>query len=475
MKSEKCKVKSAKCKVRSPKSKVQSVESTVQSRGWKRHRTVPYSLFPIPSIFHFSFFIFQFAFCVLLPVSAVADPTLNVTFPEKSGYLYWIEFKDALGKAQVTAPTHAAGAGTTIDLAPAAPAGKLSAGELKLYDPKTGNVAARSLANLGAKRELKLKQADFDRVRTVRIILRPAEGKPDERVESAVVTLKDANSDEFTAVVDPSSEGVAEFHDIAGGQETVTVAYEGGKMTVDLEVPLDRETPVFTHTLAVSAKVRTVKASTAPAPRAPGEEGAPARPEARTTFATWLPVIMAFVFLGLVGFIAYMVLKSRGATLEGSLKKLGVQFPQAEEPGKAAAPDQPVDPNICPFCGQRKDPATGNCACTIQTAPAAHHGPTAGGAPRLIGTQGPYAGQIFDLAGGETTIGRDTGNTVALADDTTASRRHATVRGENGLFTITDEGSSNGTFVNGTRITGSHPLQPGDEVQIGSTKFRFEG
>jgi hypothetical protein len=424
---------------------------------------------------HFAFCILQFAFLALLPVSASADPTINVTFPEKGGYTYWIEFKDALGKTQVTAPTHAAGTGTTIDLAPAAPAGKLSAGELKLYDPKTGNLAAKSLANLGAKKEPKLKEADFDRVRTVRIILRPAEGKPDERVESAVVTLKDANSDEFTAVVDPSSEGVAEFHDIAGGQESVTVAYEGGKMTVDLEVPLDRETPVFTHSLAISDKVRTVKTSAAPAPKTPGEEGAPARPEARTTFATWLPVIMAFVFLGLVGFIAYMVLKSRGATLEGSLKKLGVQFPQAEEPGAPAAPAQPVDPNICPFCGQRRDPATGNCACTVQTAPAAHHGPTAGGAPRLIGTQGPYAGQIFELAGGETTIGRDTASSIALADDTTASRRHATVRGENGLFTITDEGSSNGTFVNGTRITGSHPLQPGDEVQIGSTKFRFEG
>jgi pSer/pThr/pTyr-binding forkhead associated (FHA) protein len=35
-------------------------------------------------------------------------------------------------------------------------------------------------------------------------------------------------------------------------------------------------------------------------------------------------------------------------------------------------------------------------------------------------------------------------------------------------------GSSNGTFVNNNRIT-QQPLSPGDLVQIGSTKFRYEG
>ena len=44
--------------------------------------------------------------------------------------------------------------------------------------------------------------------------------------------------------------------------------------------------------------------------------------------------------------------------------------------------------------------------------------------------------------------------------------------GEGG-FVIRDQGSSNGTFVNGARVTEA-PLRPGDEVSIGGTRFRFE-
>ena len=72
------------------------------------------------------------------------------------------------------------------------------------------------------------------------------------------------------------------------------------------------------------------------------------------------------------------------------------------------------------------------------------------------------------------TFGRDTGNSVSLADDTTVSRRHASLRSEAGGFIVADEGSSNGIYVNGVRVSGSQAIRPGDEVQIGNTRFRFE-
>lgn len=406
-------------------------------------------------------------------LSATADPMVKVTFPEK-GYIYWIEFTDPAGDRQITAPRYAAGTGTTIDLAPASPDGKPAAGVVKIYDPKSGNVAAKSIENLAGKKDLKLKTADFDLVRTAKIVLKPADGKPDERVESAMVTLKDANSDEFTALVDPSSEGVAEFHDIAGGQESVTVAYSGGKMTIDLEIPLERDTPVFAHALAISSKVRTVKATTVSINQVP-EEGTKDKAAARRkqSPAGWVSTLAGVIFLGIIVFIGYVVLKSRGATVEDSLRKLGVQFPQDEQgaPATVPAPEQQVDPNACQFCGQRKDPATGACACTLDASAGAV---LAGGAPRLVGMQGPYAGHIFDLTVGSSTLGRDAGNTIALTEDGTSSRRHSRIERENESCSIVDEGSSNGTFVNSARITGPHTLQPGDEIQIGSTKFRYE-
>lgn len=409
---------------------------------------------------------------LLSSAALLADPTIKVTFPEKGAYLYWL----VPAKTQPTAPKHVAGQSAEIDLAAASPSGKLGAGELRIYDPKSGSLAVKSLENLVGKKELKLKSADFDRVGRVRITLKPADAKPDERIESAVVTLKDANSDTFTSVVDPTSEGVAEFRNVAAGQESVTVAYDGGKMTMELEVPIERQTPIFTHELVISSDVRKIKVGGAPAATSPtGENPAPAAPKPEPSRNGILTTIAGVIFLSMIVFIGYVVLKAKGVTLEGSLKKAGVQLPQDGADIPAGAPSapaaEPVDPSMCQFCGQRKDPVTGKCACSIDSgAPAA----TATGAPRLIGTQGPYSGNIFEVTGDEMTIGRDVTNGVDLSDDSTSSRRHAKIDRSNGGFIITDLGSSNGTFVNNSRITGSQPLNPGDEIQIGSTKFRFE-
>jgi pSer/pThr/pTyr-binding forkhead associated (FHA) protein len=81
-------------------------------------------------------------------------------------------------------------------------------------------------------------------------------------------------------------------------------------------------------------------------------------------------------------------------------------------------------------------------------------------------------GQIYPISG-EATIGRDPGNAVSLSMDTTVSRRHAVIAAADGGYVIRDQGSSNGTFVNGARVTDA-PLRPGDEVSIGGTRFRFE-
>jgi pSer/pThr/pTyr-binding forkhead associated (FHA) protein len=62
---------------------------------------------------------------------------------------------------------------------------------------------------------------------------------------------------------------------------------------------------------------------------------------------------------------------------------------------------------------------------------------------------------------------------VSLAGDPTTSRRHAVIVQQNGRYLLRDEGSSNGTFVNGAQIT-EHPLHSGDEIRIGGSQFRFE-
>ena len=74
---------------------------------------------------------------------------------------------------------------------------------------------------------------------------------------------------------------------------------------------------------------------------------------------------------------------------------------------------------------------------------------------------------------GAVTIGRGEGNTV-LVDDPLASRLHATMTPTAEGMEITDHHSSNGTFVNGQRITRAL-LRPGDIVTIGNADFTLSG
>ncbi|MBV9851214.1 MAG: FHA domain-containing protein [Armatimonadetes bacterium] len=93
---------------------------------------------------------------------------------------------------------------------------------------------------------------------------------------------------------------------------------------------------------------------------------------------------------------------------------------------------------------------------------------------RLVGTAGPYAGQSFPLSHETLTLGRATDCGIALPADTLVSRRQAEISYTDGRHRLRDLGSSNGTWVNGQRLTGPHPLAVGDLIQIGDTVFRYD-
>ena len=76
------------------------------------------------------------------------------------------------------------------------------------------------------------------------------------------------------------------------------------------------------------------------------------------------------------------------------------------------------------------------------------------------------------LLKGETLVGRVPGNDLVLPD-TFVSRQHAKIQSLGGQFILSDLGSSNGTFVNGRRLTEPHALQPGDEIFFGRIPFVF--
>jgi len=83
-------------------------------------------------------------------------------------------------------------------------------------------------------------------------------------------------------------------------------------------------------------------------------------------------------------------------------------------------------------------------------------------------------GRRVQLGDQPASIGRLPECDVALSDPN-VSRRHAEVRRDGNEFVIVDLGSTNGTKVNGSYITGSRRLHEGDEIVIGGSTIRFEG
>jgi hypothetical protein len=71
-------------------------------------------------------------------------------------------------------------------------------------------------------------------------------------------------------------------------------------------------------------------------------------------------------------------------------------------------------------------------------------------------------------------VGRGADNVIRLDEDSTVSSRHAMLDSRSDGLWVEDSGSTNGTFVNGARVTSARLLQPGDVIRIGHTDLLVE-
>lgn len=86
--------------------------------------------------------------------------------------------------------------------------------------------------------------------------------------------------------------------------------------------------------------------------------------------------------------------------------------------------------------------------------------------------QGPDKGRRFEFPDHEPQqIGRS--SEALPLEDQTISRRHAEMTPDGGRWYLRDLGSSNGTFVNGVRVTEARMLHPGDQIRAGTTLIIF--
>ncbi len=163
------------------------------------------------------------------------------------------------------------------------------------------------------------------------------------------------------------------------------------------------------------------------------------------------------------------------------LRVLRAVWVELREPKPAPAPDtlhsqlpsppvsQPVPPGPMPVMPSPRVGAPYPADPTIAGVSPAGRAPPLAPAPLLTITEpAQRRGQRFAV-GQETTVGRAPGCAVSLPDDTFVSQLHARVFRRDGSLWVEDLGSTNGTWVNGGKVTMPVPIHPGDRLQVGNT------
>jgi predicted component of type VI protein secretion system len=86
--------------------------------------------------------------------------------------------------------------------------------------------------------------------------------------------------------------------------------------------------------------------------------------------------------------------------------------------------------------------------------------------------RGPFSGACFQVERAVCSIGRGDENDVRIRDDT-VSLSHATLLLKRGAWFVADLRSMNGTFVDGSRVSGERELHPGARVRLGAVELVF--
>lgn len=85
---------------------------------------------------------------------------------------------------------------------------------------------------------------------------------------------------------------------------------------------------------------------------------------------------------------------------------------------------------------------------------------------QIVMRSGPNPNATYALEASQTTIGRDSSNTIAI-NDPEISRHHARMTQQGGKIVLEDLGSTNGTSVDGNRLSAPHVLKAGETISFG--------
>lgn len=420
---------------------------------------------------------------LLSVLAAASQAQVQLVFPNEAERVAWVDLP-SVGPAPDSAQKSKA---LKLSLSTGA-LGAESA--VFVVDSSTGNLATRAVSLITREGGTwKLADKDFDRAHKVQIKL-THEGRP---VAAAQIDVKHSKG-ENQALVTPSDDGTATLYGIGFGEIKVKVTTKSEGQVPDLptfsftlERARDQAVPVFE--VAVAPKVDTTTdtgSETAATTQSGGtEKGASATQSDQNPPAAEAPrggsgdgnpfgrFLLLLIGLGLGGaaiyFLPRLVQKNR-AQVDGVLSKMGVQIPTDPEPDTGPAPAVPAQP-AAPVPQPQIILDQAAPAPVVAAAPLVQPSAVAT-SPSLVS---PSDGTRLDLVPGRHVVSREPGSPLSLVGEMSVSRAHAELVFENGVCTVEDSGSTNGTYVNGQRISAITPLKAGDIVQFGTSAWRVEG
>ncbi len=350
-----------------------------------------------------------------------------------------------------------------------------------VLDEATNNFAVKKLTDIGGTWAVKPEDYTLLGKLVVSVV---HDGEP---VESASVSITDGVR-KIDQILDSSSKGQIVLYGLKPGTIKVTVTYRSEGKTMDplkqsFDLGLKRSKSDISLVIAIADPVATIQSSSGTAPKT--EKGKDTAGETKdTSNPIGRFVVFILVFGGVIALVFFGLkwMKNNPTLVQNRLDQMGVQTPKGGDPGLdpvaqiqtptplTPAPPQKImlddaDPSTAPIVG-------GSASGQVNLGGSV---PTVGGSapifdPRLVGE----SGMLITLTDGSLTVGREGAHAILLPGESTVSRNHAEIICSGKQVTVKDTGSTNGTFVNGVQVHDSIELKPGDSVQFGSVRFRFE-
>ena len=167
-------------------------------------------------------------------------------------------------------------------------------------------------------------------------------------------------------------------------------------------------------------------------------------------------LVLRLAFLVLMWVFVFVIVYALRSDLFGQrVRRMPQTAPATTFPAAASAPAQAPRPAAPATEPHRAPPLA-----------------TAATARRLVITSGPREGVEVDLPAEQLTIGRSSESGLVIRDDYT-STHHARLMLWNDEWVIQDLDSTNGTFLDGVRVTLPTPVPIGRPVTIGTTSFEL--